>query len=233
MRRIGPISTTLNRVQWVGLLLFVGGITFGMALHLAELTYPGYSVSLNWIIDLGQSCSYAGTNWPHDCVYIQPSATIFAVGAVVFGGLMLMSAWRLYPLQRARRLSLLLGAMGVGAVGLAAFPEGIPAPHAAFAAIGLLAGAVAAVESFRFAVRPLGFLFLVLASISLVAFAILITVGGGTVAPTWTPLGKGGMERMVVYPELFWDVAFGAMLIARPDALAEPTSVRASPDPAA
>lgn len=219
------MPTNLSRVEWAGLFLLVGGITFGMALHLAELTFPGYSVSQNWISDLGQSCSYAGTNWPRDCVFVQPAASIFTAGVVLFGGLMLLSAWMLYPLRPARRLSLLLGAVGVGAIGLAAFPEGVPAPHAAFAAVALLSGALAAAESFRFVARPLGLLFLLLAGISLVAFVILVTVGGGTVPPTWTPLGKGGMERMVVYPELLWDIAFGATLLARPHSFADAWSL--------
>lgn len=212
-------------MHWAGLFLLAGGVTFLMALHLAELTFPGYSVSLNWISDLGQSCSYAGTNWPHDCVFVQPSATIFAASALVFGGLMLSAAYLLYPSRALRRLSLLIGAVGVGAVGLAFFPEGVALPHAAFAAAALVSGAFAAVESFRLVPRPLGVLFLILASVSLVAFAILVTVGGGTVAPTWTPLGKGGMERMVVYPELLWDIAFGATLMALPEPVAEPSRV--------
>lgn len=221
------MPTTLNRVQWAGLLLLVGGMAFMMALHLAEMTFPGYSVSQNWISDLGQSCSYAGTNWPHDCVFVQPSATIFAAAAAAFGGLMLLAAYLLYPSRRLRRLSLLLGGVGVGAVGIALFPEGVTLPHAAFAALALLVGALAAVESFRHVPRALGILFLVLASISLVAFAILVTVGGGTVAPTWTPLGKGGMERMVVYPELLWDVAFGATLLGLPASVAQPVGAAA------
>ncbi len=216
------MSAKLNRVQGAGLLLVVGGVTFLLLLHLAEMTFPGYSVSLNWISDLGQSCSYAGTNWPHDCVYVQPAATIFATSVVVFGGLMLTGAYLVYPLRGLRRLALLLGAVGMGAVGLAIFPEGLPLPHGAFAAIAMLGGALAAVESFRFVPRHVGYLFLGLASISLVAFAILITVGGATVAPTWTPLGKGGMERMVVYPELLWDIAFGATLMAMPESIAAP-----------
>ncbi len=212
----------LNRVQWAGLLLLVGGVTFLLALHLAELTFPGYSVSQNWISDLGQSCSYSASNWPQDCVYVQPAATIFAAAAIVFGGLMLAAAYLLYPLPRPRRLSVFLGLVGVGAIGVALFPEGNPVPHGAFAALILGFAALGAVESFRLVPRALGLLFLVLASISLVAFATLITVGGGTVAPTWTPLGKGGMERMVVYPELLWDVAFGATLMSLPESVAAP-----------
>lgn len=222
--------TRLSRVQWAGLLLLVGGVTFLMVLHLAETTFPGYSVSLNWISDLGQSCSYAGTNWPHDCVYVQPAATIFTAGAVLFGGLLLAGAYLLFPFRRPRRLALFLGLAGAGAVGLALFPEGVPLGHAAAAGAALFGGALAALESFRFVPRPLGYLFLVLGSVSLVAFGIVVTVGGGTGAPTWTPLGKGGMERMAVYPELLWDIAFGATLMSQPDWLAEPTRPMAVPD---
>ncbi len=213
----------LNGVRWAGLFLLVGGVIFLMALHLAEITFPGYSVSLNWISDLGQSCSYAGTNWPHDCAYVQPAATIFTAGVVLFGGLLLAGAYVLFSLRRPRRLAFFLGLAGAGALGLALFPEGVPLGHAAAAGAALLGGALAALESFRFVPRPLGYLFLILGSVSLVAFGIVVTVGGGTGAPTWTPLGKGGMERMAVYPELVWDVAFGATLMSRPESVAGPS----------
>src|SRR5579875_2759701 len=53
-----------------GLLLFIGILQFLFSLMAAEFLYPGYSVSQNYISDLGATCRST-------CQIFQPSSSIF------------------------------------------------------------------------------------------------------------------------------------------------------------
>ncbi len=222
------MSTKFDRVQLVGVLLMVGGMMFVEMVHIAELTYPNYSVSANWFSDLGQTCSYVGQYYPHDCVFVQPAATIFNGSIILLGLMLVASLYLMWPVKASRRLFVLLGLSGIGCLGVGFFPEGVVPLHALFAMLVFATGAIAAIESFRFLPRPAGYVAVVLGCISLLALAILIGWGGEIVAATWTPLGLGGMERMTVYPELIWLIALGAAVIAKPDLFTRPSCL-ASP----
>lgn len=197
-----------------------------MALTVAEAVYPGYSPRDNWISDLGATCSYAGDYRPHDCVYVQPASAIFMIGAVSLGTLLLASAYLLHPLAASRRLPIFLGLAGAGGVGVGLVSEEFAPFHSIFASLMFLTGGLAAVESSRFLPRLLGHVSLILAAIVFAASGIVLTVGGGIGPPSWTPLGLGGMERLIAYPQLLWVVLFGATIAARPVTLEMPTVTR-------
>ncbi|WP_410969259.1 DUF998 domain-containing protein, partial [Salmonella sp. SAL04284] len=70
-----------------GAALFVGGVQYSIAFILAEVLYPGYNVSQNYISDLGATCRAAS------CQVFQPSATIIDVSLVTFGLLIILAAY--------------------------------------------------------------------------------------------------------------------------------------------
>ena len=72
-----------REIAWA--IMFVGAVQFVFGLNLAEDLYPGYSVSTNYISDLG-------ANYDVDCNIVQPSSTIFNSSAFLVGLLVLVAA---------------------------------------------------------------------------------------------------------------------------------------------
>jgi hypothetical membrane protein len=70
----------MNRLNVAGALFFVAGTLILLGIVTAEATYPGYSVSQNYISDLGGA---------RNGVITQPAAAVLDT-AVVVGGLMII-----------------------------------------------------------------------------------------------------------------------------------------------
>ena len=83
----------LSSASKAGVAIFVGAIQFSIGLILAEIYYPGYNVSTNYVSDLGATCPTSGT-----CVINQPTSNIFNISIILLGLLIIVGA---YYLQRA------------------------------------------------------------------------------------------------------------------------------------
>lgn len=175
-----------------GALIFVGATQFILCMLIAECIYPGYSVSNNYISDLGK--------------LDEPSAPIFNASVFLLGLTVVAGAYFLRQTIKNRIFLCLLILCGVGAMGVGIFPEDFGLIHFVVSLIAFLFGALSAVASYRFQKAPLSYFAVVLGVISLVA---LILFGQGV----YLGLGKGGMERMIAYPILLWAIGFGGYLI--------------------
>lgn len=187
---------------WAGACIFVGAVQFALLETLAEIYYPGYSVSANYISDLGATCPGGGA----PCVIYQPTATIFDVSVAVLGLFLLAAAYFLQRSLRWKPLTIMIGLTGVGALGVGLFPETSGVVHSVFSLIAFLFAGLSAIVAARLQRRPLSFFSVVLGVITLAA--LVLFVGG-----SYLGLGAGGMERLVVYPVLFWSIGFGAYLM--------------------
>ncbi len=158
---------------------------------LAEILYPGYSVSQNVISDLG--------------VGPEPSRAIFTIGLIVFGVFVLISAY----LRGSPRsvITILFILSGVGAIGVAVFNENLRGVHLLFAGLAFGMGCLTAIVSSRTIKSPLSVIFATLGVIGLVALVLQTT-------KTFLGLGVGGMERMIFYPSILWALAYGVYLLA-------------------
>jgi len=120
---------------------FVGVVQFGIFLILAESVSPTYSVSSNYVSDLGK--------------LFPPSAPIFNSSITLLGLLVLAGA---YFLQRAYKWKLATGVValaGIGALGVGLFPEGSPfGLHGIFSFIVFLFAGLSAVVVSRFRRNP-------------------------------------------------------------------------------
>ena len=194
--------TVPSNCSKAGALLFVGSVQFGTFLMLAEAVSPGYSLQLNYISDLGST--------------FPASAPIFNSSIVLFGALVLGSA---YYLQRAfgwLPLSGLIAFSGIGLLGVGLFPEGSSfALHDLFSFLTFLFSGLAAVVAARFQRAPLSCFSVILGSTTLAAM-ILYVPGTGSFG-TMIGIGVGGLERMIVYPVLFWSIGFSGHLIGMED----------------
>ena len=97
----------MNYRHAAGVLLFIGAVQLVLGMHIAEFLYPGYSVSMNYISDLGATCRTT-------CIIHQPSASIFNTSVSLLGVLTLVSSYFLWREFHNYLISLLLGLTGIG-----------------------------------------------------------------------------------------------------------------------
>src|SRR5712692_6589862 len=106
--------------QWAGLLLFVGIAQFALiGLTVAEATYPdppGYSISRNYISDLG----------------VAPALFIFDPSIIVVGLSVLATAWFLLRAFRDRIVSIVVALAGIGAIAVGVLTENFLVIHSIF-----------------------------------------------------------------------------------------------------
>jgi len=183
-----------------GALLFVGSAQFIVALIVAEAFYPGYSVSQNYISDLGATCRAT-------CQVVQPTSIIFNSSVLLLGLLGVFGAYLIWRGFHSRILSFLVAVTSLGAMGVGLFPETAGPIHHVVSLITFVFAGLSAIVSYRLQKAPLSFFSIVLGAFTLGA---LILYANGF----FLGLGPGGMERMIVYPALIWTTGVGAHLIA-------------------
>ncbi|MEM1537765.1 MAG: DUF998 domain-containing protein [Candidatus Nezhaarchaeales archaeon] len=175
-----------------GALIFVGVAQFILSMLIAECLYPNYSVSENYISDLGRLSA--------------ASAPIFNSSIVILGLTVVTGAYFLREVVRSKAFLGLLILCGVGVMGVGIFPEDFGVIHFIASLTAFLFGALSAIASYRFQKPLLSYFAVVLGVTSLTA---LILFGLGA----YLGLGKGGMERMIAYPVLLWALGFSGYLM--------------------
>jgi hypothetical membrane protein len=175
-----------------GLWFLLGSLEVLFLFHIAEFLYPDYSVSKNYISDLGVGPS--------------PSLEIFTFAAIVFGLITLVGAILLRHQIPRSYLWIMMLISGIGAIGVGIFNEHMTDLHATFALMAFLFGNLAAIYSYTLIHRPFALVFVILGVIGIVALLLLISSND-------LGLGVGGMERLVFYPGVFWSMAFGTYLL--------------------
>jgi hypothetical membrane protein len=175
-----------------GLLLFLGSVQALFMIHIAEFLYPGYSVSQNFISDLG--------------VGPEPSRSLFTITIIAFGVLVVFCVYMMDASVMPLSVRGLTALTGIGAIGVGIFNENFGTIHLIFAGLAFGIGNLAAVISSRFVKGPLSPIFAALGIIGLAALTLQST-------KTFMGLGVGGMERMIFYPLVFWALASGVYLM--------------------
>jgi hypothetical membrane protein len=186
-----------------GAILFVGVLQFVVGLNVAEDLYPGYSVSMNYISDLGATCDIT-------CNIVQPSSAIFNSSVILLGLLILVATFFIHRAFRTKLLSILLVLTGVGAIGVGVFSETTLTLHWIFALITFLFGGLSAIASYKIEKAPKNYLSAMLGILTLAALVLFIS-------GRFLGLGPGGMERMIVYPALLWGIGLGSYMMHIPE----------------
>jgi hypothetical membrane protein len=174
-----------------GVFFFIAASQFILGLIVAEALYPGYSISTNYISDLG----------------VGSSSMVFNVSIFLLG---LLSIIGTYYLQRAFNLkvvTILLTITAVAAMGVGIFTENSEPMHMGASFFVFLFSGLSAISSCRLMKYPFNIISILLGLMSLLALILFI----GNI---YFGLGVGGMERMIVYPILIWMIGFGGFLIA-------------------
>jgi len=192
----------LSSASKAGVAIFVGAVQFGIGLILAEIYYPGYNVSTNYVSDLGAYCPPSGP-----CVVNQPTSNIFNISIILLGLLVIVGAYFLQSAYHWKPASIMVAVAGIGALGVGLFPETTGIWHGIFSLIVFLFSGLTALVTARFQKKPMFYFSIILGLFTLLA--LFLYVGS-----EYLGLGAGGMERMVVYPVLLWSIGFGGHLMA-------------------
>jgi hypothetical membrane protein len=190
------------REKIAGTLFLVAAAQFVLGLTIAEALYPGYSVSSNYISDLG----------------VGPSAIVFNSSVFLLGLLLLAGTYFLWYVANFKTLNILLLLMAVGAMGVGVFTKDFTLAHGAVSSAAFFFAGLSAIASFKVLQKPLSLISIVLGAMTLVALALfsggMVTSGSLTSTTAldsgfYLGLGPGGMERVIVYPALMWLAGFG------------------------
>jgi hypothetical membrane protein len=196
-----------DNLRVAGSLFFLAGVQFLLMLAVSEALYPGYSVSMNTISDLGATC--AGSS----CIIHQPASLVFESAALLLGFLGLAGVYFLTRDLKGRLAPVLIVLSSLGAVGVAVLPETAGVAHTLASLVTFLFAGLSAVATYRLQRPPLSYFSIALGCLTLTALAFY---GAGV----YLSLGEGGMERVMAYPALLWLLGLGAQLVAGSPAVA-------------
>ncbi|MGC8912133.1 MAG: DUF998 domain-containing protein [Nitrososphaeria archaeon] len=194
----------INANALAGALMFAGALQFVLFLIVAEALYPGYSVSRNYVSDLG----------------VGQSANIFNSSVFLLGLAAVASVYYLrksFPSKNVFHAFMLL--CGFGAMGVGVFSEKFGILHTIFSLITFVFGALSAIASFKVQRKPFSYFSLALGIISIISLTIFFVFElNEYLMPSlsqfnYLGLGCGGLERMIVYPVLVWALGFGGYLM--------------------
>ena len=195
LKGLGPRSA--------GALLLLAGSVALMGIITAETLYPDYSTADNMISDLGAT-------EPPNSIIEQPSSYIFSGAMIVTGILVLAATYSVHLEFKSRAFSVLVGLYGLGVLGVGVFNGSWGTIHALFAMTTFVAGALAAVVSYRVLPAPMKYLSAALGLISFVTLLQYFALGDSS---PLLEMGEGGVERWIAYPVLLWTMGFGGLMM--------------------
>ncbi len=199
------------RGKITGTLFLAAATQFVLCFIIAEALYPGYSVSDNYISDLG----------------VGPSAIVFNASVFLLGLLLLAGTYLLRHIADFKTVNILLLLMAIGAMGVGIITKDFTLAHGAVSSMAFFFAGLSAIASSKVLKQPFSFISIILGAMTLAALALfsigMVTSGSLTSTTAYDSsfylgLGPGGMERMIVYPVLMWLAAFGGHLLTKPEA---------------
>jgi hypothetical membrane protein len=188
-----------------GVLFFAAVAQFILGLAIAEALYPGYSLSGNYVSDLG----------------IGPSSMVFNSSVFLLGLLLIIGTYFLRRVPGLKTVNTLLFLMALAAIGVGVFTKELTVAHGAVSSLAFFFSGLSAMASAKVVKKPLSLMGIVLGAMTVGALALfsigLITSGSLTSdiaydSSFYLGLGPGGMERMIIYPALMWLAWFSGYL---------------------
>jgi len=185
-----------------GALIFVAVTQFVLSVIVSEALYSGYSISGNYLSDLG----------------VGSSSIIFNSSVFLMGLLLIAGAYFLHRAFGFTMLTVTFVLMAIGSMGVGIFTKDAGTIHSIAALFFFLFSGLSAifavvcsyVHGFKLMKTPFSVIAIILGLTELGGFVLF--VGG-----IYFGLGVGGMQRMVLYPVLMWLAGFGGYLMAHPD----------------
>ena len=191
-----------------GVLFFVAVTQFILGLAIAEALYPGYSLSKNYVSDLG----------------VGPSSIIFNSSVFLLGLLLVFGTYFLRHISDLKTVNRLLFVMAIGAMGVGVVTKDFTVAHGSVSSVAFFFSGLSAIASAKVLKKPMSLISIVLGAMTLGAlglFSIGMITGGSLTSNIafdsnfYLGLGPGGMERMIIYPSLMWLAGFSGQLATR------------------
>jgi len=193
-----------NLYKFAGIFLIIGTIQYLLAVNISEALFPGYSLGINSLSDLGGSVPI-----------VEPSAIIFNISNIVLGIFILAAVYLILKSGGCRLFSACLTIYGISIIFLSIFPEYTLTPHVIFALIAFISGSLALIFSYRLGINiPMTIISMVLGFIALITILSVFLVGVGPSNPL-NYFGRGGAERLIIYPIILYLTALGGYLASR------------------
>jgi len=146
-----------NHYKIAGILLVIGCVQYLLAVNTAESMFPGYSIAINSLSDLGGSLPL-----------VEPSALIFNLSNIILGILILAAVYLILKSGGCRLFSSCLAIFGFCIAALGVFPEYTHAVHVSFALLAFFSGGFALLFSYRLGINiPMTILSIILGLIAL------------------------------------------------------------------
>jgi hypothetical membrane protein len=177
-----------------GLLIFIAATQLILGIIVAEALYPGYSISTNYISDLG----------------IGPSSIVFNTSVFLLGLLVLIGVYFFHRAFHSTLIAILFTIAAVAAMGVGLFTENSEPLHTIASIVVFLFSGLSAISSYKVTKLPFNIIAILLGLTSLISMILFM----GNI---YLGLGVGGMERMIVYPILIWMIGFGSFLLVYPE----------------
>jgi hypothetical membrane protein len=190
--------------KFAGILLVVACVQYLLAVNVAESLYPGYSIAVNSLSDLGGSLPL-----------VEPAAIIYNASNIILGILILITVYLILKSGGCRLFSSCLAVFGFCIVALGIFPEYSGGIHVTFALLAFISGILALFFSYRLGINiPMIIISMILGLIALITVISPFIYGTGSANPL-NVLGMGGAERLIVYPIILYLTALGGYLTSR------------------
>ena len=187
-----------------GLLFIVAVVQYVLAIVISEAIYPSYSVMGQMVSELGD-WSFAGNN-----------AAIFNTSAILWSIFFIAGAFFIHRIFKNKLFTSLLVICGIGSLipGFVALNISFEV-HALFAMVAFISASASAIMSYKFVKSPLSYISVILGVLTLSAMGLFMLGQGDS--GFFLGIGLGGMERIALYPILFWMLGFGGYLIGDSD----------------
>ena len=172
--------------------LLLGLVQFFLLESISTFLYPGYSVANNYVSDLG-----TGAN----------TAIIFNSSIVVLGIAEIAGGYMLRSYSRAIFVTFSLAGIGAAGVGIVN-QDLVYSVHMIFALLAFLFASVSSYVALYKERNAIGVLWAIFGTISLSALILSYTYFNSF----YFGIGRGGMERMTMIPNILWAIGFSASL---------------------
>lgn len=201
-----------DKTRLAGTLLAVGVLQWFFSVMIAEGLHQGYNLTASSWIPYSNQIHYVSE------LGVGSTAPIFNTATIVLGIAVISASYLLYLKEKAILVYSLLFITGIGAIGVGIFPTNIQPTHGIFQSLALIFGAIVAIFSYRKQPIPQSIISLALGLISLISVIIFFPyLGlGANDMSTFLGLGKGILERIVIYSLILWIFGYGYYILGKP-----------------
>ena len=199
------ITMNFDKRRLAGTLLSIGALQWFFSVMTAEGLHQGFDLSPSQWTPFSNQIHYVSE------LGLGSTAPIFNISTIVLGLMVAGAACLFYLKDRTILFPSLLLLAGVGAFGVGVFPANIQPTHGIFQLFALWFGAFSAILSFRKQRAPVSYISAVLGTVSFVASIVFYPYLGLGVddMSTFLGLGKGVLERIVIYSLILWIFGYG------------------------